>query len=326
MFTQDQLGLDDAGRYAEIERDHGRAAEELLALGDKPAHGLARMWEAWAMEKQGRLEEALRVAEEARTVLGQAEDLALVASCGQSIGVWKFHGLDADADVRDFEESIELRLRADNLVAAAQSWHNMAYVQLSSGKWSDARTSYREAAGLLVRVQAGPDAGLAASADRGKAFVLSHLAYASARQQPVAETLTATASYFEHVARTGAHREPVMAYLAPGIALALGEGVPTAESDALVSLTGIPADAESWLRKALDVASEGLAAGASTGRRAYLGAHVLALVELARWFRSAGREDEADQHVERARLLATARGWQGEAKRAVRFGALTAGR
>ena len=326
MVTQDQLGLDDAERYAEIERDYGRAAEELLALGDEPAHGLARMWEAWAVEKQGRVGEALRQAEEARTVLSQTDEHALVASCGQSIGVWKFHGVGGDAVVEDFQESIQLRLTAGNLMAAAQSWHNMAYVQLSSGQWAAADTSYREAAALVARVQASPDAKLAASADRGKAFVLSHLAYAAARQSSVAETLAATASYFRHVARTGAHREPVMAYLAPGIALALGEEVPVEEADVLTSLTGVPADAESWLRKALDVASTGLESGAGTGRRAYLGAHLLALVELARWMRSTGREDEADRHVERAHMLATARGWHGEAMRAVRSGALTAGR
>ena len=56
-----------------------------------------------------------------------------------------------------------------------------------------------------------------------------------------------------------------------------------------------------------------------TGRHAYLGSHLLALAETARWSYAHGRGEEADQHVAQALALARARGWPGEAARLERL-------
>jgi hypothetical protein len=56
-------------------------------------------------------------------------------------------------------------------------------------------------------------------------------------------------------------------------------------------------------------------ADTGTGRHAYLGSHLLALAELARWCYANSRHEEADELVAQAVSLAHARGWAGEASR-----------
>jgi tetratricopeptide (TPR) repeat protein len=332
LFTPDELGLDEPTRYSEVEDRFNRIAAEANAAGDVPRSGWAAIFGvallgvAWAMEKQGRWSEALEQAEASRDVLRKNDELKWLAEVCHSIGVWKFHNLNSDPPVEDFTEAIKARIAIGDLMAAAQSWHNLGYVQLIAGRDSDADASYERAAELLTQVQAGSDRDLAETAFRQLGFVLSHQAYAAARHRPVAEALRRTSMYFEHAAQTGAHREPVLAYLAPGIALASSPEVPEPEGSALSDLVGIAPDAETWLRVAVREASAAMTSHANTGTgyHAYLGSHLLALAELARWCSANGRHEEAEQLVAQALSLARARGWAGEASRIEDLSAATA--
>lgn len=333
-FSPDELGLDDPTTYIEKGDRFKRIADEAAAAGDLPRSGWALIFGvaclgvAWAMEKQGRWSEALEQAEASRATLRKTGDLKWLAECCHSIGVWKFHSLNNDPPVEDFTEAIKARLAIGDLIAASQSWHNLGYVQLIMGRNADADISYERAAELLAQVRAGSDRDLAETAFRQLGFVLSHQAYAAARHRSVADALRSTSRYFEHVAQTGAHREPVLAYLAPGIALASSPEVPEPEGSALSALVGIAPDAETWLRVALREASVAMTSPADTGtgRHAYLGSHLLALAELARWCYANGRHEEADQLVAQALRLARTRGWAGEASRIEHLSAAAARR
>lgn len=327
VFSPSDLGLDEPAIYIEKEDRFQRIADEARGAGEVPIAGWAAILGislfgvAWALEKRGSGSKALEHAEEARAVLRKNDDLRYLAECCHSIGVWKFHHLDADPPVEDFMEALEARLSVGDLVGAAQSWHNLGYVQLIGGRHADADQSYERAADLLTQVQAGSDPDLARIAFRQIGFVLSHQAYAAAKQRPAADALRATRRYFEHVAESGSHREPVLAYLAPGVALASSHEVPEPEGSALSALVGIAADAETWLRAAVHHAASAMTSNTGSSRPAYLGSHLLALSELARWCYGNGRYEEAEELVAQALSLARARGWAGEASRIERLSA-----
>ncbi|MBM0236164.1 hypothetical protein JNW88_01750 [Micromonospora sp. ATA32] len=314
MFTPDQLGLDDPAEYVAAERRYAHAASQRRAARDSGGEGRTLLAVAWAVEKQGRGPEALEYAQTARLLLRDAGDLKFFAECCHSIGVWRFHHFDSDPPVEDFRQAVEARLAIPDLMAAAQSWHNLGFVQLVAGRPVDAAFAYERATDLLDEVRGGSETS---SAFRQLGFVYSHQAYAAARYGLAADALRATTKYFEHVKQTGAHREPVYAYLAPGIALAAAPEIPEEEASALEALADIQPDAETWLRVALGKASDAMTSHVETGtgRHAYLGAHLLALVELARWCYAADHRDEADQLMAQALSLARARGWHGEASR-----------
>ena len=180
LFSPDQLGLDEPTQYVAAEVRFQRSAAECSAAGDAAGTGWALLGAAWAMEKQGRGSEALNLAEAARAALRQANDLKRLAECCHSIGVWKFHHRDDDPPVADFTAAIEARLAIGDLMAAAQSWHNLGYVQLIAGRNADADSSYERAAELLGQVEGD----LKATAFRQLGFVLSHQAYAAALYRP----------------------------------------------------------------------------------------------------------------------------------------------
>jgi tetratricopeptide (TPR) repeat protein len=321
LFTSDMLGLDDASHYIQAE---SRYAESLRCrtAGEDP-EGTARdlFYLAWTVEKQGRGVEAVERAEEARRLFRDSESLGLYAECCHSIGVWRFHHFDEDPPVEDFRQAARTRLDIGNLMGAAQSWHNLGFVQLIAGRAADAASSYLQSIELLEKVRAGSDSELAASAFRQLGFVYSHQAYAAARYETPTEALRAATTYFSHVQQTGTHREPVYAYLAPGIALAGTPEDPPAEAEALDELVGIGPDADAWLRRAVREASDAMTShvDTGTGRRAYLGAHLLALGHLAERCFTTGRSCEGDELLTHARDLARARGWLGEESRLIRF-------
>ncbi|MFE9561673.1 hypothetical protein ACFYM0_11235 [Streptomyces sp. NPDC006487] len=317
MFTPDQLGLDDLATYAKTERRYARSASQCRAGGDSAGEGKSLLAVAWAVEKQGRGPEALECAQKARLLLRDTGDLDSYGECCHSMGVWRFHHFDEDPPLEDFRRAIEVWMAIPNLMKAARSWHNLGFIQLVAGFPVDAAASYENAADLLHRVRGSSEEH---GAFRQLGFVYSHQSYAAARCGRVPEALRTTSKYFEHVEQTGSHREPVYAYLAPGIAFAAaaeGAEVPLEEVRTLEALTGIRPDAETWLRVALRKAGHAMTSHVETGtgRHAYLGAHLLALVELARWCDATDRRDEADQLVTRSLELARARGWSGEVSR-----------
>ncbi|MEU0081291.1 hypothetical protein ABZY58_25610 [Micromonospora tulbaghiae] len=143
------------------------------------------------MEKQGRGAEAIKLAETARPLLRDSGALSALAECCHSVGVWRFHHFDDDPPLDDFGEAIQVRLGAGDLMAAAQSWHNMGYVQLASGDVAGAAHSYGRATDLLDQVRAGTGPELASKAFRQLGFILSHQAFAAARHDPARSALQA---------------------------------------------------------------------------------------------------------------------------------------
>lgn len=316
-----ELGLEEPSYYVEAEQVHRQAVSDSRASGNSAAEGRAMLAVAWALEKQGRGAAALACAETTGQLLQESDDLRLVAEYHHSCGVWKFHHTDGAPPVDDFLRAIDARTRSGDLMGAAQSWHNLGYVQLIDGRADDAATSYDRATDLLGRVRNESDPAKAAFAFRQQGFVLSHQAFAAAHHQPLRDALRAALAYFRHVEETGAHREPVLAYLAPGVALARSQPEISAEElRSLESLVGLPPDAETWLRAAVREAALAMVepTETGTGRRAYLGSHLLALAELGEWCAAHDRLEEARQHWARAGQLARARGWLGEVSRLAR--------
>lgn len=321
-YSSDELGLEPIEFYSAREAEYRKKIREHDYSGSLSGAGWPMLALAWALEKQGRGNEGLLQAEEARTVLRDSADRLRLAECCHSIGVWRFHHVADAVPTDDFLEAVEHRLAGGDLMMAAQSWHNLGYVQLISGSWLEAEASYASALELLGAVQKEGGAR-AESAFRQCGFVLSHQGMLHARHRSTVEALEAALLYFEHFEITKAHREPVLAYLAPGVALARNPAPRGTEElcGRLKELTGIEPEAEAWLRYAVQNASAAMVTSANTGtgRRAYLGSHILALAELARWAYQSGNATEADALVENAESLARARGWTGEAERVRRI-------
>lgn len=314
MFTQDELGLDAVSFYEQNASHYSTLANECESVGDVQGRADALLATGWAREKLGDGESGLRLAEEARLLLRSIGDLSQVAECCHTMAVWAFHSFDGTNSVTDFAEAAACRESIGELLLAAQSWHNMGYVQLIGGRGDEAEESYGRALVLLQQVEGGPDPTLAASAFRQRGFVLSHVAFTRSRFGTCREALEATVAYFEHTVNSGHHREPVLAYLAPGVALAATPDDPGVDAGVLAQMTGIPPEAELWLREAVNEASRALVS--STGsRRAYLGSHLLALTELGRWCAAHGHEVEGEMLAADAIARAEARGWSGEASR-----------
>lgn len=320
MYSHKQLGLEEPASYEEFKVRFSERAADRRKNGDLSGEGVAIGRVAWALEKQGESDLALEYMDRARSLLSSVEDeWWWYAELCHSTGVFKFHNIDLEAPpVEDFHEAINVRIAHDDLFGASQSWHNMAYTQLMMGWHDEALSSYERSSELLHHIEQGSDAEAAARADRHRGFVLSHVAFAAARHGTVEDALQKTVEYFAHVARTGVHREQVLALLAPGVAIASSSAVPDSLRDALVQLVGIPLDAEGWLRNAVNEAAAAMIAqdiNVNTGLGAYLGSHLLALTELSHWCSANGRMDEADDCATEAVNLANARGWHGEAAR-----------
>lgn len=321
MFDPAELGLDPPTRYLGIEHEQRTTAVACHSQGDRLGEARALLVVAWATEKLGNGDSALEHARAARVLLESREDLDLLGECCHSLGVYQFHHIDGPPPVDEFMCAIEARLESGNLVGAAQSWHNLGYVFLTSGEHERAVECYANATSLLRLAQENANEDFAGFIDRQQGFVLSHLAFTAARHNSAEDAAQATLQYFQHVAKTGAHREPVLAYLAPGVALGAAKESPRiTEFDELAESVGVAALAEAWLRTAVAMASDAMVQhkDTGTGRHAYLGSHLLALAELADWcFRNKQPAEAADLWG-KAQRLALARGWRGEASRADR--------
>lgn len=314
MFTQDELGLEPVQHYRDQAARYQALVEERRSGSDLAGLAEALLGSAWARERLGDGVSALQLADEARALLRSVGDLRAVCESCHTIAVWGFHTAVDHGSVADFTEAATGREELGELLLAAQSWHNLGYVQLIGGFEQEADRSYARARELLLRVEAEREPTAAASAFRQRGFVLSHVAFARARHAERNEALEATVAYFRHTRESGSPREPVLAHLAAGLALA-GDAHPPPAAEALADLTGVPPDAETWLRLAVDEAHRALARHTPGDRRAYLGSHLLGLTELARWCAHHGRESEAKQLKAKAIARASARGWSGEADR-----------
>ncbi|MCX5232597.1 hypothetical protein [Streptomyces sp. NBC_00233] len=308
MHTHEELGLESPVAYqAELRRLSmeaaraevpGAAAAALLATGR-------------VNEKVGKFTLAFAQAREARTAFQDAAQPAGVAECAHTMAVWSFHQGDDETSYRCFREAATLREAEGELLLGAQSWHNFGYVLCRTGRAEEAFAAYRESERLLHRVRAEGPPDLREKAVRGGAFVLSHTAYANARYRTAAEAVEAATAYFTLVARTGVHREPLLAHLALPVAR------PTpALARPLTDRTGLAPDPETWFRFVLAEGRHALATHRpGHGRRPYLGALLVALAEYGAWCVTQERREDGLRLIGEAVSLARSRGWTGEAER-----------
>ncbi|MFJ9574836.1 hypothetical protein ACIRQF_00415 [Streptomyces sp. NPDC101191] len=308
MHTHQELGLESSESYRAELRSLAARAARASSPGESAAVLLAT---GRINEKLGRFALAFTQARRARAVFQEGGESAGVAECDHTLAVWSFHQGDDETSYRCFRAAAGLREEAGELLRAAQSWHNFGYVLCRTGQAEAAFTAYREAARLLHRVRAEGPADVREKAVRDGAFVLSHQAYAHARYGTAGEAIGAATAYFALVARTGVHREPLLARLALPVA-----GPDPALAGPLTALTGLAPDPETWFRFAL---AEGHRAFADyrpgQGRRPYLGALLVAMAEYGAWCAARGRREEGLRHVGGAVSLARTRGWAGEAER-----------
>lgn len=319
-FSPLELGLDERVEYEQIIDRYTAAVPQYEASGDVVKTARSHLAVAFATEKLGRYEEAMPRALLARELLETTTESHWLAEANHSIGVWRYHNTDEAPPAADFERAIDIRNAVGELLGAAQSAHNLALVLLMSGATDAAQTNYDRSATFLSQVRADSAPELAASAHRQMGFVLSHKAFAAARYGQAEVAFRATQAYLDHAEATGAHREPVYAYVAPGIALRREPDVDLSRLVPLSRAMGLDLTPRAWLEYAVSQAHTAMISqvDTGTGRHAYLGAEILALAELARWFESVGLEREAGVHRAHAVALAEARGWKGEALRAAR--------
>jgi hypothetical protein len=311
-----ELGLESAETYeAALRRLDAdlRAAER---SGDLAATGTALLDLGRVYEKLGRFNDARKAGGRALATFEECGDESGVAQCCHTLAVWFFHHGREHESFPLFVRAAETREALDELLLAAQSWHNLGYVQCRVDRAGEAFTSYARAQILLDRVAAGTG-DMAAKADRNRAFIWSHMAFATAVYSDPREALNIAVRYFELVAATGAHREPLLAFTAVPVAFDRDTSAQAVDAaDRLRTLTGLRADPEVWFGAALD---RGLTAFGQhrpgTGRRPYLGAMLLVLSEYGRWCLAAGREENGQALLARALELAEARGWPGEVRR-----------
>lgn len=317
MYSQAELGLESASFYMDQIHNLEQVADNARRAGETRVLARATLDIGRVKEKLQEFAKATALAETARKQCQNMGDTSGFALCCHTLAVWAFHQGEDDKSVHDFCMAAETRERIGELLMSAQSWHNLGYVHCRGGRANDAFHCYWKSRYLLDRLRADQSEDLSVKAERSLGFVLSHLAFASAKYRCRNDALTATVEYLEHVARTGVHREPLLAYLAPPIALALGEEKRiSASSSRLEELTDMQMQPEVWFRFALDEGSRALIEHkAGSGRRPYLGARLLTLTEYGSWCLQNERTQQGQALFAEAVSLARARGWKGEARR-----------
>jgi tetratricopeptide (TPR) repeat protein len=321
-YSQAEMGLESVSCYADRLRCAAEEAQRCQRAGDRRGLADARLGMGRAKEKLGDFAAAVDLAYEARALFQDLDDMGGVALCCHTMAVWAFHHGSDDNSLVEFQMAAEVRERDGEILLAAQSWHNLGYAQCRLGMPDEAFFSYRNSRILLDRVRAEQHGDLAAKACRELAFILSHLAFAKARYCSRDSAMAAAVKYFEHVARTGVHREPLLAYLALPIAIAPGgessaaEPVTGGDARRLQEMTGLRLQPEEWFRHAVDEGRRAMVSyQAGQGRRPYLGARLLALAEYGNWLLRSKQADRGRALLTEAVALARARGWDGEARR-----------
>jgi tetratricopeptide (TPR) repeat protein len=317
MHSNSELGLESVPFYEGQLRDLEQVAERARQMGNARALAEAELSQGRVKEKLGDFLEAIALARTAHARFHNAGDASGVALCCHTTAVWAFHHGDDVKSLQDFRTAVQIRGTAGEFLLEAQSWHNLGYVQCRTGRPDDAFRSYHEAQRILERLRLGRLASLSASADRALGFVFSHLAFANAKYRSRDDAMTATMAYFEHTARTKVHKEPILAYLAPPIALAFDKKELDADLASRIGKHGgLEMAPDLWFRYALEESSRALLAHeAGSGRRPYLGARLLALAESGLWFLNEGQEQLGQMLIAEAVALASARGWIGEVGR-----------
>lgn len=315
MYSRAELGLESGVAYgAQLERFE-RAACDARCAGDVPGLANAELELGRVKEKLGDFVGAWSLGQQAVKGFRESQDVGGSAQCSHTMGVWAFHhGEDSDA-LECLLAAALAREQAGELLLAAQSWHNLGYVQCRLKKPECSFSSYRDARRLLDQVSADEPA-LADKADRNLGFVLSHITFAMAKYRGHDDALGAALQYFEHVARTGTHKEPLLAYIGSAIALDSGRVDDKEAALRLQALTGLDCEPEAWFRFSVDEGRRALIGHEpGTGRRPYLGARLLTLAEYGSWCLRNGRPTEGRALIAEAVSIANARGWKGEARR-----------
>ena len=318
IITQDEVGLSDIQEYRAHVRGWGRAARDCRQQGDIGGEAKALLNLGWAQEALGDGAKGIESVKRSRLLFESVGESAAVADCSHNLAVWTFHhSEDRPAAVEYFSDAAHRREALGDPLLAAKSWHNQAYVEMIYGEAKTSRRSYARADELLDKATTGDvSPNSAAFAERQRGFVYSHLALWEARYGSVSTAAEAIEAYFAHVLRTGAHREPVIVYVAGGVTAGRLDGRVDARVASLAATAGVsPPTRDGWLHRALEVSDASLRHHQMGQRRGYLGAHLLALAELAASSELERRPSKADDYVARGLALARARGWEGEEAR-----------
>ncbi len=309
--------LESESFYDHERRRHLHELADAERCGDLVTAAGAQLEIGRIEEKLGRYSLALEHGLRAEAGYDEAGDAQGVAQCHHTIAVWSFHHGHDHRALHSFRRAAAIRESLGTELLAAQTWHNLGYVEARSGLIQDSLASYNRALALLDQCDLATADDLASTAHRNRAFVWSHLAYVHAERGQHATALGHARRYFDLVAETGAHREPLLAMA--GVALAYaGDRRLTSSSAAahLDGVTGIQALPDAWFEAALargQSAAEDYVPG--IGRRPYLGAMLLVLGLSGRWLVAEGRLQEGGARFARAESLAKARGWDGELRR-----------
>ena len=314
MYTEAALGIDPYPRlaeraeyYREAERQHALAGADLDRAWDVLHHG-------WVLEQLGRGAQGI---DRGRWALDQFRVLGCAQGVGEAqhgLAIWMFHASTDLGPVESaFLDAAKARESIGELLLAAQSWHNLGYTQLVSGRAESSWASYERAAELLDRVRTGGDEGQAQSALRQMGFILSHRSYWMAIFRGPAEAIEASAEYFQHEAETGRPKEPALAHLALG--LALRDGLPSGTDLRTIPKPELGADPWAWIGRAVVLAdpAQGKAPGAR--KRPYLGVYLRATSGLAALEAAQGRPEQAESILWDGAGRAWARGWPAEVER-----------
>lgn len=314
LYSAAELGLENSQVY------HSRLLklnEEEKQPEDLRAHARVNFQQARCYEMLGQFDDAHRRLREARARYVDLNDKKSLSQCAQDLAVWSYHQGDVAASENAFKEAIVIRSDIDEPLLCAQSWHNLAFVQLRDGRIKDAFCSYGESRKLVERCLGDPSTAIAVKAKRTLGFILSHLVYAKATIGDSEGAIGDAAQYFDHVSTTKAHKEPLLVYV--GVAMALdpsgNRGNPVSASR-LRDLAGLDIDSEVWFKFALRESLRALIYHQSESeRRPYLGLRMLTLAEYGL---KSLRNGEPEKHrilFMNAKGLAVARGWKGEALR-----------
>ena len=314
LYSAAELGLENAQVY------HTRLLklnEEEKSSEDCSAHAQVNFQQARCHEMLGQFDDAHRRLREAWVRYVDLNDQKSLSQCAQDLAVWSYHQGDNVASENAFKEAIAIRSNIDEPLLCAQSWHNLAFVQLRNGRIKDAFCSYGESRKIVERCLGDPSTAIAVKAKRTLGFVLSHLVYAKAKIGDSEGAVGDAAKYFDHVSTTKAHKEPLLVYV--GVAMALdarGNRGNSVSASRLRDLAGLDMDSEVWFKFALGESLRSLIYHENESeRRPYLGSRMLTLAEYGL---KSLRNGDPEKHrilFMNAKGLAVARGWKGEALR-----------